>query len=457
MDEQQNNRNNSEPSGAENSAQRIPAPVKSKKKLAKRVGCVLGAVGIAAASFGLGALTNWLSIDEEWRTMMSVKKKIDAEYYESVSDEQFFDAIFSAINNDLLDPYSEYMTAEEFAANTKELAGSRAGLGLVFRTQSGSGEKQMLVTRVCGNSPAEAAGITAGSYLVGFGEVGGSITESVDYNDFTAFLQDYGAGEKFMLKFMQDGTERVYEVSREEYTENYVFYRSNTSAYAFTTESPCAEMERGDPLSCLSDDTAYIRLVQFTGNATSAFSCAMERFAKDGKQNLVLDLRGNGGGYLSTMQAIASYFCKSATASSPVAAIADYGDRKEYFYAKRNLYYDYFTEDSRICVLADGDSASASECLLGCMIDYGAVGYDDICLISENGTAKTYGKGIMQSTFYVNYAKKDAIKLTTAKVLWPLTQNCIHGVGVVAADGTVTTERNYRGEEELIAAINALG
>ena len=107
-------------------------------------------------------------------------------------------------------------------------------------------------------------------------------------------------------------------------------------------------------------------------------------------------------------------------------------------------------------MLADEDSASASECLIGCMLDYGAIGYADICLTEYGGRAKTFGKGIMQTTYLVNVFQRDAIKLTTAKILWPLTKNCIHGRGVLAADGTKTTARNYNGEEELVNAIKTL-
>lgn len=79
------------------------------------------------------------------------------------------------------------------------------------------------------------------------------------------------------------------------------------------------------------------------------------------------------------------------------------------------------------CLRTTG-TASASECLIGCMMDYGAISYSDIYLSSRSGETKTYGKGIMQRTFASSlFGKPDAIKLTTARILWPLTENCIHG------------------------------
>ena len=438
---------------------RIPAPFEQikKTKVWRLVATIVAALAIAAISFSIGLCVSWFSLDGDMRTLIEVKKKIDKEYYQDISNEEFYGTLFDAINSELLDDYSEYLSPEELKALTSDLDGNRAGLGLMLSTQSESGEKQMLIIRVCGNSPAEAAGITAGSYVVGFGADEANLTRSEDYEEFAEFLKGYAAGEEFVLCLQKNGVEKNIKISCGKYVENYVFYRTNKTAYSFTTGNFSQEIESENTLACLDDDTAYIRLIQFTGNAGSAFARAMRIFKEEGKKNLVLDLRGNGGGYLDTMQSIASYFCKTATGNKPVVAIADYGEKKEIFRATRNDYYNYFTDESRIVVLADGDSASASECLLGAMLDYGAITYADICLTeNENGVAKTFGKGIMQSTFLLNLVDRDAIKLTTARILWPLTNNCIHDRGVLSTDGTKTVARDYEGDNELIAALGKL-
>ena len=98
--------------------------------------------------------------------------------------------------------------------------------------------------------------------------------------------------------------------------------------------------------------------------------------------------------------------------------------------ASGNVYDEYFATDSQVYVLADSASASASECLLGVLIDYGTVDYARICLSERAGVAKTYGKGIMQVTFPLSIARGDALKLTTARVLWP-SEKCIHDRGIL--------------------------
>jgi C-terminal processing protease CtpA/Prc len=167
----------------------------------------------------------------------------------------------------------------------------------------------------------------------------------------------------------------------------------------------------------------------------------------------VLDLRGNGGGYLDITLEIASYFCKNSDKRKPLVAVADYGEKTEKFYATGNCYNEYFSAESRIFVLADNQTASASECLIGCMIDYGAISYADICIAQRGEEVKTYGKGIMQTTYPLTGIYGDAVKLTTARICWPVSNRCIHGRGIVLADGVKTIAENINFEEETKNAV----
>ncbi len=442
-----------------NESERVPATPQSDKqpiqKRPKKVkwGRILLTVGIAAISFGCGMLATWAAFDPEIRTLLTVKDRIQGDYYKEVTDEEFYKAVFGGINDNLLDDYSRYMTKEEFEASVSDLAGNRIGIGLVFTSSSAD---PLRITRVCGNSPAEAAGILAGERIVGYGKTQGEILSATTFDAFSAFLSDYGEKEEFVLQLQSDETERFVTVYKAAYVENYVFYRTNEKAYTFTGENADVLTEKGEPLACLDDDTAYIRLVQFTGNAAWEFDLAMRQFKSEGKKHLILDLRENGGGYLDTMQSIASYFCKSATASDPVVAVADFGEKRTSYKAYGNWYYDYFTNESSIYVLADAYSASASECLIGCMMDYGAIDFSDICLAERDGVAKTYGKGIMQETQIVNLLDGDAITLTTAEIRWPLSNRSIHGRGVLPEDGTKTVMESIDYETETVNAIKTL-
>ncbi len=438
--------------GGVNGVQRNPAPVVGGEKPVKgkiKWWQVLLCVGLAVLLFFSGFLVCWSTLDPEIRTIIGIKRKIDGEYYKEVSDEEFYRAIFGGLNASL-DDYSYYMTPEEFAAAVQDLEGNRDGIGLVFNAAA---EEALRVTRVCGNSPAEQAGILAGEKVVGFGG-GEAFTPCTRFEELTDFLDTYEDGQEFYLQIEgKTGEKRSVKLSKKAYVENYVFYRTKTTSRTFTVTETTGE---GNPMPYLPEDTAYIRLVQFTGDASLEFGEAMEQFKADGKKNLVLDLRGNGGGYLDTMQEIASYFCKNATEKKPIVAVADYGEKREKYRAKGNYYTSYFSADSRVCVLADSSSASASECLLGCMLDYGAIGYGDICLAERNGIAKTFGKGIMQETYILNYMKQDALKLTTAEIRWPTSDTSIHGRGILLSDGTLSVSENIDYELETQAAIEKL-
>ena len=427
----------------------------SKKKLRRKRffrGVLCGFLVVAL--FVGGALTGLLSVDKEIRNLAKIKNQVQKSYYEEIDDSTFYKAVYDGVEG-LLDEYSYYLSVDEYAAMMEDSRGAMSGIGLVFQTLDEKGNPQLLIKRVCGNSPAEGAGILSGWRVTGFGPANGEIKESVVFAELQSFLAEYAANETFWLQVLTtEGKTLEVELQKKNYVENYVFYRTNTEAYCFKGEHANELTKRGAPLTCLDDDTAYIRLVEFNGSAVSAFKQAIDLLHAQGKKNLVLDLRGNGGGSMDILQEIAAYLCKKAERNNPVIATADYGEKREEFKASGNYYSQYFTENSRICVLADGDSASASECLLGAMLDYQTIGYADICLSGNTDTAKTFGKGIMQTTYV--YPAGDAIKLTTATVHWPVTNTCIHGRGVLASDGTKTVQKQDIDDAEIALAIEKL-
>ncbi len=413
------------------------------------------AVALAVICFVLGGFAVWFSLDENLRALIKVKTAIDKHYYQTIDDETFYGALINSVNHELLDVYSGYMTADEYRANTSDMAGNHIGIGVMFSTTSEEGKTRMLAVRVMGNSPAEKAGMQAGDYLQAFGKTQAEMTESEDFGEFSAFLETLSEGETFYARVRSGSEDKILTMSRQAYVENYVFYRTSTAAYAFGGAKADQLQENGRPLPFLDEDTAYVRLVQFAENVEERFEEVMQLFKRQGKKHLVLDLRDNGGGYLETMQHVAKYFCKTASDRKPVALVADYGEKQERFYAKGNEYHEHFSEDSHIYVLADQGTASASECLLGCMLDYGAIAFSDICLVERNGVAKTYGKGIMQTTFLLGL-RGDAIKLTTAEIRWPVSNRSIHGRGILPQDGAKTAPAQLYTDGEIESAIATL-
>ncbi len=464
-----------EPTKDENDLARSNAPRQKKKK--KKILIVLLAILIAVGSFFAGFFAYSLSLDKEIRTLIRVKNKIQKEYYQEVSDEAFYNAIFSSVenaknsgyctseeafyeavfagvNNGVLDEYSQYLTEEEFEALRVQSTGKQAGIGVYFLV----GQTDLKVSRVAGNSPAEEAGMEKGDEIIAIGVDKTQLQACQNRKELNTYLATIDEGASFYLQWRTEkGEVKCEQMQRKDFIENYVFYKTNELSYGFEGEGSYKAKNVGEPLSYLPRDTAYIKLVQFNGKAHVVFDRAMNLFASQGKKNLVLDLRGNGGGYMNIMQSIAKYFCKNSREGTPVAAIADYGEKKQTFAAEGNRYWSYFSTDSRVTVLADNLTASASECLIGCMYAYGVLDYADICLVEEaNGVAKTYGKGIMQTTY--NILGGGGLRLTTAEIYWPTqTPISIHGVGVSKASGTQTVPSSLTFHEQTRVAIEKLG
>ena len=160
-----------------------------------------------------------------------------------------------------------------------------------------------------------------------------------------------------------------------------------------------------------------------------------------GRENLILDLRNNGGGSLSKLIDIASMLIYNDGEQNTVIAISQKRNGQEVFATRRN---EYFSNIKKISVIANVNSASATECLIGAMLHYGDGFSQDRLVIEEHPTegARTFGKGIMQTTYWM--IKGGAIKLTTGKMFWPDNKTSIHQIGIT------TTAKNS------VPSINAL-
>jgi carboxyl-terminal processing protease len=165
----------------------------------------------------------------------------------------------------------------------------------------------------------------------------------------------------------------------------------------------------------------------------------LEKFKSNGKSQLILDIRDNGGGYMDVLCEVAGMLVEKESNGQVVSITIDKYGKEKYFNSKNQTYNEYGFK--KIVVLANEHTASASEILIGAMLDYDKSNRVSIVLDGhqKNGQTvyKTYGKGIMQTT----YANLDssAVKLTTAKMFWPKSRISIHDKGVT----TQTSNKVY--------------
>ncbi len=410
-----------------------PAPQKKGGK-GLRIACiVLGAALIFVAAFLGGWYGQYNTLDEEVRSYLWAKSVLEDNYYQPIEEGELYQNMFDSLS---IDPYTRFYSSQDYSNYLSESAGEMRGTGIYFFVGQNQNDTAHIFS-VAENSPASFAGIEAGMYILAFGESETSLTSGV-YADYRAFAA--GREGEFVVRcgYQKDGSDaRNFTVEREEYQTSYLYYRDSGAGFRFSGEGSVLSLtETAEPLAGLDEKTAYLRFDEFSGNNTpSEFIQVLKKMKERGRTNLILDLRSNGGGNVAILGSVASHFMKNSTESRPTVMISkSRSGQKTSFVCSKSDYSDYFTENSRITVLADEYTASASECLLGVLIDYGACSYSDIYLREdENGTAKTYGKGIMQTQF--KGPNGEAMKLTTATVHWPISERCIHGVGVTVADG----------------------
>jgi carboxyl-terminal processing protease len=151
----------------------------------------------------------------------------------------------------------------------------------------------------------------------------------------------------------------------------------------------------------LDDGIAYIRLYTFGIGTTSALHSALEELTAESPRGIILDLRGNGGGYLSTALEVTSEFI-----SDGVIMIERYGDGREEIQEAEE---GGLATDIPIVVLIDGGSASASEIVAGAIQDRGRG-----LLVGET----SFGKGSVQEWIPLS-ADAGAIRVTVARWLTP--------------------------------------
>ncbi len=355
---------------------------------------------VGFSSFFAGYIVREKQLNKETRTIDWIITQIKKNYYEDFTSQEMIDAAALGLET-LLDQFSTYYNEDEYRAVQHANQGYKLGIGVGFGI---SQDGKALVERVVMGSPAEESGIVKGDILLGIRTEG-----NVDFalgntaQSFIALLEQAPENTPFEILTLRDGLETVRTVEKKEYVQV-------TTRYYTQSE-----------ISFLPENAAYIRFDTFTGNAVSEFEGAMARFKEEGKTALILDLRGNGGGRVNIAQEIAAHLVKAQKGDTPLLMEARYQKRTESYYAAESVYSDYgFTA---IRVLCDGGTASASEALLGAMLDYGSITLQDLY-----GTL-TYGKGIMQTTFE-RIVKEDAIKLTTARIHWPVSGTCIQGVGI---------------------------
>lgn len=303
-----------------------------------------------------------------WNTMN--QKYLEAS---QITDQNRVYGAISGLVSSLNDPYSVFFAPDETKAFEEEIAGNFDGIGI----EVGQKDKVLTVIAPLKDTPAYRAGIKSGDKIIKIDKImtsGLSIEESIK-------LMRGPKGTSVTLTILQKESQQPKE----------------TKIVRDTINIPTLDTE------LRADGIFVIKLYSFSANSTNLFRNAMQQFVDSGTDKLLLDLRGNPGGYLDAAVDIASWFLPGGK----VVVTEDYGKNKpaEIFRSKG---YDIFNDKLKFVILIDGGSASASEILAGAL--------------QNNKRAKlvgsqSFGKGSVQEV--VNITSDTILKITVAKWLTP--------------------------------------
>ena len=316
-------------------------------------------------------------------------------YYEDMDKEVIDEALYSGLLNSLNDPYSVYYTQEEYEELMVSTSGTYCGIGAGVSQNLTTME--VTITKVYRGTPSEEAGLLAGDMII-----------SVDGLDAVTVSVD----------------ELVQNIRGEEGTSvHMVIYRPSTGeTLEFDVIRRFVELSSVEG-EMLENGIGYIEITEFQSKTDEQFAAMVEELKTQGMKGLIVDVRANPGGLLSSVVNMLDYVLPKGM----LVYIEDkYGNREEYTSQASCL-------EMPMVVLVDQNSASASEIFAGALKDY-----EYATLVGKT----TYGKGIVQNI--IPLEDGDAIKITTAKYFTP-NGNYIHGVGI-APD--VEVDYEYTGDPE---------
>ncbi len=322
-----------------------------------------------------------------------IESYVDSYYLDEVNDEKLEDGIYKGFMSGLGDRYAEYYTPKEYRQLMDEDVGEYQGIGVsVSKDDSG----YVLVESVFEGQPADKAGIFPGDLITS--------VNGLDTYDMSV-------------------TEAVQEIKRSDRKDaDLIINRKgeeikiNVVKSSITLHTVDHEMKDGK--------VGYVHVTEFIENTDEDFDKAVDDLEKKGMKSLIIDLRNNGGGLVDTCVNMAS-------------RIIPEGDLVVYTGDKAKNRQDFKSNSEEvvkvpIVILANENTASASEILTGCLKDYG---------IAKVVGSKTFGKGIVQNVFSLNDGS--AIKFTIAKYYTPK-GNDIHEKGIEPDVKVEMTNEQYR-------------
>ena len=330
---------------------------------------------------GNSAETESVANEKTTEKLGVLENTIKQYFWQDVDESTLEEGVYKGLLESLDDPYSVYYTHDELVQLQQQTEGIYYGIGAYISQDNEMG--YVRVSKIIKNTPAEASGLQQDDYIY---KVDGEDMQGKDSSYVVSKIKGE-AGTKVTITVVREGATDPIDIDVERQK----------------IDSPTVEYQM------LDNDMAYIQITEFDLVTTEQFEETYKQAQADGMKGLILDLRSNPGGNLSTV-------CDIARMILPKGLIVytedKYGKREEYTCDGANQI------KVPLVVLTNGYSASASEILAGAVKDYG---------IGTLVGTTTYGKGIVQKV--INLSDGSAVKLTVSNYFTPNGNN-IHKIGI---------------------------
>ncbi len=302
-----------------------------------------------------------------------VMEKVSRYYVDSIDDEKVAeDAIEHLLHE--LDPHSSYLSKEELEELNEQLEGEFEGIGVSFNIL----DDTIYIIRAISGGPSERVGIMAGDRIV---KVEGETVAGT------------GITTRDVQRLLKGPKGTLVDIS--------IRRRGVKALIDFTITRDKIPVFSLDASYMVNDRIGYVKLARFSHTSIKEFMTAMEQLKKEGMEDLILDLSGNGGGWLPVAVDLADHFL-SGTKEIVSTEGNNVPDRK--YRARRPGMF----EEGNLVIMIDGNSASASEIVSGAVQDW-----DRGVIVGR----RSFGKGLVQQPFPLGDGSM--IRLTVARYYTP--------------------------------------
>ena len=298
---------------------------------------------------------------------------IQDHYVDTINSEDFNDKVINAILDEL-DPHSDYINTEKFKGVEQDMQGSFSGIGVQFNII----EDSIVVVAAISGGPSEKLGIQSGDRIV---EVEGEDVASINIKNEGVIKRLRGKnGTTVEIKILRRGSKNLLD---------FAIIRDEIPLYSV------------DASIMLSTSIGYIKVNRFSATTFDEFNKGVKKLISSGMKKLILDLRGNPGGYLD----MAISMCDAMLNEGNLIVYTQGRNRaRENVYATKNG----ILQNTEIIVLIDEGSASASEIVSGALQD------NDRGLVIGR---RSFGKGLVQEQIGLNDGS--VVRLTTQRYYTP--------------------------------------